>query len=126
VCDEWLDALPVDHRVRAASTCERTGQEAAQEPAARRVHSDDAKLGVDAGELDLIRADEAGADEVNDVSPRDVSDEEELAGPPFEAAEFYRLALELGASVAELEDLRDRNEELSAGDAYDEPGDRWV
>ena len=39
---------------------------------------------VDAGELDLVGADEAGTDEVDEVPSRQVRGEQQLAWPPLE------------------------------------------
>ena len=59
------------------------------------------KRAVDEGDLDLVRADEAGADDVDQVPCRQVLGEEQLAWPALETGEVERLALELDASGAD-------------------------
>ena len=125
VRDEGLDALPVDHRARVRSRRpSEPGRSRRNSAAARRVHADDRQSwpSTRASSISLAR-DQSGADEVDDVSSGYVADEEKLAGPSLEAAEVHRLALELGTPVAQLEDLRDRDEELPSGDSGDEAGD---
>ena len=86
-------------------------------PRARGVDADDAPWPSTCGELDLVRADEAGADDVDDVTPGEVATEQELAAAALEAAEVERLALELDLPGSHLEDVVDRHEQLAAADA---------
>jgi len=123
---ERLDALPVDYGARATPMSKGTWEEPPQQPSTRRVHPDYTELGVDARELDLVRADKAGADEVDHVTSRDVADEEELTWPSLETTEIDRLSLELCTTVPQLEDLRDRNEVLSTCYSGHQSSDGWV
>ena len=55
-------------------------------------------------DLDLVRADEPGTDDVDQMASREVLCQQELARPPLEPGEVERLALELDASGTDTSD----------------------
>ena len=124
--DERLDALPIDDGLRRDALGEHAGEHPAQNRPAGRVDPDHLEGAVDQRDLDLVRTDEPGAHDVDQVPSRQVFGEEKLAGPSFETGEIERLALELDASGANASDQRDRHEELPPADSRDDPGHRGM
>ena len=100
----------------------RARQQPAQNRPARRVDADDLQGAVHERQLDLVRPDEAGPDDVDQVPGRQVLGQEQLTGPALETGEVERLALELDASRADRADQCHRHEELAAADRGDDPG----
>ena len=102
------------------------GSDPAQDATAARVDADDLPVTVDAGELDLVGADQPPAHQVDQVARRQVAGEQQLAGAALELAEVDRVAPELDVVGAQLVHLGDRDEVLALADARDDAGHRGV
>jgi len=122
--DEGFDALPVDNCSWANVTCEGAMQEPAQNAATRRVDSDDFPYPIHARELDLIRADKARADEVDEVPRRQILRQQQLTSTTLKLAEVERLSFEANAPALDACDALHGHEELSNPDASNQARNR--
>ena len=104
----------------------RPGRRRRRTPLRGRVDPDDLPAGLVAGQLDLVGPDDPAADEVDEVARHEVLGQEQLAGPPLEAAEVDLGAVEGHPPRLDGRDLPGGHEQLAPSDLHDEAGDRRV
>ncbi len=122
VRDEGLDARPVHDLAGRDPPADATGQQPPQCHARTGVDRHHFPTTVDVGQLDLVRPDQPGALEVDQVSGAQVLGQQDLAGASFESLQAHGVAHELHSTGLEVGDAGDGHEELPSGDADDDAG----
>ena len=127
VSRERLDARPVEEVGDADGSWRDSARQQAPEQAARvDVDADDAPPAFDAGDLDLVRADEAGAVDVDQLPVEQVLAQKQLAFASFERLQVEACLRERDPAVFDLPDLLCRDEHEPARDLGDGAADRGV
>ena len=88
VSHERLDACPVQELAGTDALSERLWQQSAQAAARARVNAHDPPRAADERQLDLVRADQPGTLDVDQLPIEEIALEQHLLGPALEAAEI--------------------------------------
>ena len=126
VAHEWLDGLPVHERLRVDVARESSWEQAPEQRATSSIDADHFPRAIHLGEFDLVGGDQASTHQVDEVASHQVLGQEQLARTALELSEIDPFSSEDDAVRAQLRNLGDLHEELSAPNPNDEPGDGRV
>jgi hypothetical protein len=101
-------------------------ERATKERSTTWVDAHDLPFAFDLGDLDVVRSDEATANQVDEVSRQEVLSQEEFAGATLKTAKIDALALEGHSPFGESADLSDWHKEVPTFNANDGADDRWM
>ncbi len=126
VAGEGLDRGPVEEFVRPDRVRKGSRDDPAQKPAKADVDADDAIPAVESRELDLVRTDEPGAVDIDQLPVEHVLLQEHLVGAPFERLQVEPSCAHADAAVLDLRDRIGGDEHLPSGEGGEEAGDGRV
>ena len=123
---ERLDGRPVEEAARPDRRRKRARHEPPQQPAEADVDADDAIPAFEARELDLVRADEPRAVDVDQLPVEHVLLQQHLLRAALERLQVEPRARSVDAAVLDLRDRVRGDEHLTPGDRREQAGDGRV